>query len=155
MLWCVIGPVLTRASSWSGKECCLPHDGYSNPPSPPKGSSCPSSWQWHNEKNCCIPTSPPSTSTPSCSSGWGWDSNKNCCQPHSPTTTAHTTAHTTTVHTTSVHCSYQHPLDAQPCPQSLLCPGRNPSPVLAEPLRAAHGAARQPIRNGGPTCFLL
>ncbi|KAH9944387.1 uncharacterized protein BXZ73DRAFT_96876 [Epithele typhae] len=68
---------------WGDKDCCLPHGGSSKPPSPPKGSSCPS--------------------TPSCSSGWGWNSGKSCCTP-AASTTVKTTAHpTTSVKTTSVH----------------------------------------------------
>ncbi|KAH9898402.1 hypothetical protein C8Q73DRAFT_664090 [Cubamyces lactineus] len=79
---------------WGDKDCCLPYGGTPNPPKPPSGTSCPSNWEWHTGKSCCVPHSPP-TSTPSCSNGWGWNNNSKCCEQPKPSSTPHSTIHTT------------------------------------------------------------
>ena len=72
-------------ASWGDKSCCLPHGGSPNPPSPPKGTGCPSNWEWNTGKNCCVPHHPDQP-PPQCSSGWGWDNGSKCCFPHTTTT---------------------------------------------------------------------
>ncbi|KAI0793495.1 hypothetical protein C8Q75DRAFT_731202 [Abortiporus biennis] len=73
---------------WSGKGCCLEHGGEPNPPSPPKGTDCPSSgWSWSNDQGCCVPHSP-SPPTPSCGNGWLWQSGLFHCTPSQSTTPA-------------------------------------------------------------------
>lgn len=64
----------------------MPHGGQPNPPSPPSGSSCPSTWWWHQDQECCVPSTP-SPPTPSCPAGHGWTDQ--CCKPTggAPTTT--------------------------------------------------------------------
>ncbi|KAI0801269.1 hypothetical protein C8Q74DRAFT_1435702 [Fomes fomentarius] len=74
---------------WSEKSCCLPQGGSKNPPSPPKGTSCPTKWEWHGSKGYCVPQAPPTSGTPSCSSGWGWNKGRGCCEQH-PTTSKYT-----------------------------------------------------------------
>ncbi|TBU35238.1 hypothetical protein BD311DRAFT_745812 [Dichomitus squalens] len=71
---------------WSGKNCCLPHGGSPNPPSPPGGKSCPSNWNWHGGYECCVPNHP-NLPPPQCGSGWGWDGGSKCCFPHGTSTT--------------------------------------------------------------------
>ncbi|THH17010.1 hypothetical protein EW146_g3729 [Bondarzewia mesenterica] len=68
---------------YSAKSCCLPHGGVPNPPSPPKGSECPSSgWYWGNDQGCCVPHHPPTNNpAPQCPSGWEWISGIYKCQP--------------------------------------------------------------------------
>ncbi|KAI0756993.1 hypothetical protein C8Q80DRAFT_1116293 [Daedaleopsis nitida] len=72
---------------WGDKSMCIPYGGFPNPPSPPKGSDCPSNWSWHTGEGCCIPHQPPTTTPPTCGSGWGWDSGSKCCLPHTSTST--------------------------------------------------------------------
>jgi hypothetical protein len=68
-----------RWNALKGK-CCVPHGGQPSPPSPPSGSSCPSSWYWHSGQSCCVPNHP-SPPTPTCppNSWWG----NQCCN-HNP-----------------------------------------------------------------------
>ncbi|KAI0689619.1 hypothetical protein BC835DRAFT_1308295 [Cytidiella melzeri] len=79
---------------WEEKSCCLTKGGQSNPPSPPKGISCPTNgWQWHTEQNCCVPTQPqtPSSPPPKCESDCSWDKDNYKCTPNKPSTPAKTT----------------------------------------------------------------
>ncbi|KAI0078884.1 hypothetical protein K474DRAFT_778013 [Panus rudis PR-1116 ss-1] len=71
------------------KDCCLPHGGQPNPPSPPKGTQCPpSGWSWHSGKGCCVPHNPPEQNPPpQCPKGWDWNDNDLKCYPTPPTTT--------------------------------------------------------------------
>ncbi|KII94348.1 hypothetical protein PLICRDRAFT_424813 [Plicaturopsis crispa FD-325 SS-3] len=70
---------------WEPRSCCLPHGGPpSNPPSPPKGKTCPTdNWSWHNEQGCCVPHHP-NPPAPSCPSGWDWHDQPKCCQTPPP-----------------------------------------------------------------------
>ncbi|KZV77714.1 hypothetical protein PENSPDRAFT_679253 [Peniophora sp. CONT] len=74
--------------SWWGLkgQCCLPHGGKPNPPSPPSGSSCPPTWWWHHDQGCCVPTLP-SPPTPTCPSGNSWKDQ--CCKPSGPQPSGH------------------------------------------------------------------
>jgi len=71
----------TKAKS----ECCLPHGGPpSTPATPPKGSSCPGSWYWHQNQGCCVPDHPNPPATPTCDKG-SWDHGSQCCHEPQPT----------------------------------------------------------------------
>ncbi|KAJ8463390.1 hypothetical protein ONZ51_g10287 [Trametes cubensis] len=109
---------------WGDKDCCLPYGGSPNPPQPPSGTSCPSNWEWHSGKSCCVPHSPP-TSTPSCSNGWGWNNNSKCCEQPKPSSAPHSTAHTTpspsptTYHpTTTSHSTAPSSSPSDSCPSN-------------------------------------
>ncbi|KAI0724552.1 hypothetical protein C8T65DRAFT_734168 [Cerioporus squamosus] len=111
---------------WGDSDCCLPYGGTKNPPSPPKGSSCPSAWEWSSSKNHCVPHQPPTSSSPSCSSGWGWNGSKKCCEEHATSTVHTTTVHTTTVHTSTVHTTTAHTTTySAPTPSSSSSCGSN------------------------------
>lgn len=74
------------AFSYANKDCCVPHGGAPNPPSPPKGTQCPpSAWSWYEEKACCVPHNPPQPSQPppQCNEGWKWDEPSSTCCPNS------------------------------------------------------------------------
>lgn len=67
---------------WSRKNTCLKSGGPSNPPNPPSGKDCPSSWSWHNGLGCCTPHQPPSNQPPpQCKHNWDWSDNSLCCNP--------------------------------------------------------------------------
>ncbi|KAI5124334.1 hypothetical protein M0805_008941 [Coniferiporia weirii] len=73
------------------RSCCLKKGGPSATPTPPSGVGCPSSWYFHHEQGCCVPSQPSQTATtPSCSNkGWSWSHGLQCCtkEPSKPTPT--------------------------------------------------------------------
>ncbi|PCH33632.1 hypothetical protein WOLCODRAFT_22134 [Wolfiporia cocos MD-104 SS10] len=77
------------------KSCCLPYGGQPNPPTPPQGTNqCPTSgWEWHTEKECCVPQQPPEQNPPpQCGGGWEWNhGSSTCCEPTTTTALATST----------------------------------------------------------------
>ncbi|EPT04320.1 hypothetical protein FOMPIDRAFT_1114132 [Fomitopsis schrenkii] len=74
------------------KDCCAPHGGVSNPPSPPQGvNQCPTNgWYWAQDKGYCLPSHPqePSSPPPQCGVNWSWNEGQSsCCSGGGTTTT--------------------------------------------------------------------
>ncbi|EJD47758.1 hypothetical protein AURDEDRAFT_113366 [Auricularia subglabra TFB-10046 SS5] len=64
---------------------CIVKGGPTNPPNPPRGSSCPAGWYWREGKGLCAPKQPGFQSPPSCGTDV-WSPSDQCCHaPPKPT----------------------------------------------------------------------
>ncbi|KAH7104391.1 hypothetical protein BKA62DRAFT_505848 [Auriculariales sp. MPI-PUGE-AT-0066] len=70
-------------------EICLPNGGISNPPAPPRGSSCPRGWYWHKLGNRCVPKNKDYDDEPDCDNDF-WSLSAGCCKSGRPTCNSRT-----------------------------------------------------------------
>ncbi|KAI0094901.1 hypothetical protein BDY19DRAFT_901977 [Irpex rosettiformis] len=74
---------------YAKQNCCLPHGGIPNPPSPPPSFQCPTNgWYYHPQQGNCVPSTPqtPTSPPPACHSSCSWKPDQSKCIPNNTPT---------------------------------------------------------------------